>query len=61
MFSIENLAWADDLTNLLECEKGPGDPLSGLRGRIMWFPPYDISFNETTSVSWDKSNFIGRG
>ena len=45
MFSIENLAWADDLTNLLECEKGPGDPLSCLRGRIMWFPPYDISFN----------------
>ena len=61
MFSIENLAWADDLTNLLECEKGPGDSLSGLRGRIMWFPPYDISFNETTSVNWDKTNFIGRG
>lgn len=61
MFSIENLAWADDLSNLLECEKGPGDPLSGLRGRIMWFPPYDISFNESTSVNWDKTNFIGRG
>lgn len=61
MFSIENLAWADDLSKLLNSEKGPGDPLSGLRGRIMWFPPYDISFNESTSVNWDRTNFIGRG
>tara|TARA_B100000925_G_scaffold258495_1_gene213449 strand:+ start:185 stop:4636 length:4452 start_codon:yes stop_codon:yes gene_type:complete len=61
MFSIENLAWADDLQKLMPSEKGPGDPLSGLRGRIMWFPPYDISFNESTSVNWDRSNFIGRG
>jgi hypothetical protein len=61
MFSIENLAWNDDLSNLLPCEVGPGDPLSGHRGRIMWFPPYDINFTETSSVSWDKHNFIGRG
>ena len=61
MFSIENLAWADSLNNLLPCEIGPGDPVSGLRGRIMWFPPYDISFTETTNASWDKHNFIGRG
>ena len=61
MFSIENLAWNDNLVNLLPCEVGPGDTLSGTRGRIMWFPPYDVSFNETTSASWDKHNFIGRG
>jgi len=61
MFSIENLAWNDNLVNLLPCEVGPGDPLSGHRGRIMWFPPYDINFSETTSASWDKHNFIGRG
>ena len=61
MFSIENLAWSDDLTNLLACEIGPGDLLSGHKGRIMWFPPYDISFSESTSASWDKHNFIGRG
>jgi hypothetical protein len=61
MFSIENLAWNDNLVNLLPCEIGPGDSLSGRRGRIMWFPPYDITFNETTSASWDKHNFIGRG
>lgn len=65
MFSIENLAWADLITDLkndetLECEIGPGDPSTGTRGRIMWFPPYDISFNETTSVNWDRHDFIGR-
>jgi len=61
MFSIENLAWADDTTKLLPCELGPGDPLTGRRGRIMWFPPYDISFNESATVNWEKTNFIGRG
>jgi hypothetical protein len=62
MFSIENLAWNDDYnTKLLPCEQGPGDYLTGKRGRIMWFPPYNISFNESVSVSWDKNDFIGRG
>jgi hypothetical protein len=61
MFSIENLAWYDNLVNLLPCEVGPGDSLSGHKGRIMWFPPYDINFSESTSASWDKHNFIGRG
>lgn len=63
MFSIENLAWSDEgsLSKLLPCEIGEGDLLTGNKGRIMWFPPYDMSFNESTSVSWDKNNFIGRG
>jgi len=61
MFSIENLAWVGQLDKLLESEKGEGDLLTGNKGRIMWFPPYDITFNETTSVNWDKNNFIGRG
>ena len=61
MFSIENLAWADDLTSLIDCETGPGDPVSGKKGRIMWFPPYDLSFSESTSANWEKHNFIGRG
>lgn len=59
MFSIENLAWNGYL--LPPCEQGPGDLTTGAKGRIMWFPPYDISFNETTSVNWDSTNFIGRG
>lgn len=61
MFSIENLAWADTWADLLPCEVGFGDPLSGKRGRIMWFPPYNIQFSENANVSWEQSNFIGRG
>ena len=60
MFSIENLAWKGykkhDFENTLSWEqRGP------LGGRIMWFPPYDISFNENTSVNWNEDTFIGRG
>jgi len=61
MFSIENLAWADDVQNLLPCEVGPGDLMTGKQGRIMWFPPYDIKFSESNSVSWEPNNFVGRG
>lgn len=45
MFSLENLAWKNNNT----------------RGRIMWFPPYNISFNETVNVEWSSNTFIGRG
>jgi hypothetical protein len=61
MFSIENLAWNDSYFNLLPCERGSGDLLTGKKGRIMWFPPYDIQFNESSSVDWDSNKFIGRG
>tara|TARA_Y100000385_G_scaffold280045_1_gene330548 strand:- start:148 stop:4623 length:4476 start_codon:yes stop_codon:yes gene_type:complete len=61
MFSLENLAWSDSLTKLTPCEIGPGDPLTGTKGRIMWFPPYDITINESVSASYDRTNFIGRG
>ena len=61
MFSIENLAWNDEYFNLLPCERGPGDLLTGKKGRIMWFPPYDIQFNENSSVEWETNKFIGRG
>jgi len=62
MFSIENLAWDGYATegNLDPCEIGNGDTLTGSKGRIMWFPPYDISFTETTNVKWDSHEFIGR-
>jgi len=60
MFSIENLAWKDydpySFENALSWEqRGP------LGGRIMWFPPYGLSFTETTNVSWNENTFIGRG
>jgi hypothetical protein len=63
MFSIENLAWGDDtsFSFLPNCEKGPGDPITGTRGRIMWFPPYGMNFTDNSSVNWDTTNFIGRG
>lgn len=61
MFSIENLAWADQTKYLPASEKGPGDLLTGKKGRIMWFPPYDIQFSENSSVNWEANNFIGRG
>ncbi len=60
MFSLENLAWRtsnepgltwDDLPS---CEKGPNG------GRIMWFPPYDLSVNEASSANWTENNFVGR-
>lgn len=61
MFSIENLAWADNFKDLIPCEQGSGDLLSGKKGRIMWFPPYNIQFNETSAVNWEKTDFVGRG
>jgi hypothetical protein len=61
MFSIENLAWNDEYFNLLPCERGTGDLLTGKKGRIMWFPPYDIQFSENSSVEWESNKFIGRG
>lgn len=61
MFSIENLAWAEDWPNLLPCEQGFGDMLGGKRGRLMWFPPYNIQFSESSNVNWEATSFIGRG
>jgi outer membrane protein OmpA-like peptidoglycan-associated protein len=62
MFSIENLAWAGSpAANLLPVEQGPGDLTTGKFGRIMWFPPYDLTFSETSSISLETTSFIGRG
>lgn len=56
MFSIENLAWKDVRSSeLSEEQRGPNG------GRIMWFPPYDLNFQETTQADWNETNFIGRG
>lgn len=60
MFSIENLAWKGYSPYAFEKalsweQRGP------LGGRIMWFPPYGIQFNETTQANWTNHTFIGRG
>ena len=57
MFSIENLAWKGE-KDFFEGHKDQKGPLGG---RIMWFPPYDIKFNENVSVNWSSNQFIGRG
>ena len=60
MFSIENLAWRTSSTpgfstsDLPVCERGPND------GRVMWFPPYGLTFSETISSNWNQSDFLGR-
>lgn len=60
MFSIENLAWQgydpySFETALSWEQRGP------FGGRIMWFPPYGLRFNEEASVNWNEHSFIGRG
>ena len=61
MFSIENLAWADVADAFMsEGERGNGDPGTGLRGRIMWFPPYELSVSESTDASWEGESLVGR-
>jgi len=60
MFSLENLAWRTSnkpgftYNELPISERGPNG------GRIMWFPPYDISFDETNTARWDENVFLGR-
>jgi hypothetical protein len=60
MLSLENLAWRTSnkpgytYEDLPACEKGPNG------GRIMWFPPYDLSFDESTNTQWTDTTFIGR-
>lgn len=46
MFSITNLA-----------TRSKTNPM----GTVMWFPPYDLNFQESVTVHWDEKQFIGRG
>lgn len=60
MFSLENLAWRTSnrpgytVSDLPICERGPNG------GRVMWFPPYDLTFSESVSTNWKDTTFIGR-
>ena len=60
MFSIENLAWRTSdrpgftYDDLPVCERGPNG------GRIMWFPPYDLTFSDDSSPEFNKTSFLGR-
>lgn len=57
MFSIENLAWKGE-KNFFKYHQDQKGPLGG---RIMWFPPYDLRFNEDSNVDWSPNQFINRG
>ena len=56
MFSIENLAWKNtpEFEDLPDCEKGQNG------GRIMWFPPYNLSFDDQSTPTFNSNNFLGR-
>jgi outer membrane protein OmpA-like peptidoglycan-associated protein len=60
MFSLENLAWRTSSTpgysvsDLAVCERGSNG------GRVMWFPPYGLTFSENVSANWNESDFLGR-
>jgi hypothetical protein len=60
MFSIENLAWKTSnspgfsTSDLPVCERGPNG------GRVMWFPPYDLTFSENVTANWQANDFLGR-
>lgn len=60
MFSIENLAWVD-ITKAEKNKYISEEQIGPNGGRIMWFPPYDLDFQESVNVNWQESNFIGRG
>ena len=60
MFSIENLAWRTSsrpgytYDELPTCEKGPNG------GRVMWFPPYNLKFSDSSKPSFHPTHFLGR-
>jgi len=60
MFSLENLAWRTSNTpgfsvaDLPVCERGPNG------GRVMWFPPYGLTFSENVNANWNQTEFLGR-
>ena len=60
MFSLENLAWVTSNTpgfrvgDLPVCERGSNG------GRVMWFPPYGLTFSENVQANWQSNDFIGR-
>ena len=60
MLSIENLSWRTSnrpgftVDDLPTCEVGPNG------GRIMWFPPYELSYDDTSRTGWNPNVFLGR-
>jgi hypothetical protein len=67
MFSIENLAVRvisnDAGIGIIDDEYGsmiPACEVGQFNGRQMWFPPYDITIQETTNAAWESTVMVGR-
>lgn len=67
MFSIENLAvvavGGDENFGIIDDEYGTQIPRSEVgenNGRMLWFPPYNISVNEISDAKYETTTMIGR-
>lgn len=66
MLSLENLAIrviSKDTYGIIDDEYGTAIPASEVgpfNGRIMWFPPYDLTVNETATAKYEPTVIIGR-
>lgn len=63
MLSIENLAWKDSYIRGKDFQEFGLSPeqMGPFGGRIMWFPPYEVNFSESSTADWSQEAFIGRG
>ena len=67
MFSLENLAVRvisnQDGFGIIDDEYGsvvPACEVGQFNGRMMWFPPYDISIQESTAAKYESTVMVGR-
>lgn len=67
MFSIENLAVEvksrGDNYATIDDEFGTQIPISEvgqMNGRVMWFPPYNLEFNESHAANFESTVMVGR-
>ena len=60
MFSIENLAWRTSSRDGFTYDQLPPEEKGQNGGRVMWFPPYDIAFSESSNPSFTPTSFLGR-
>jgi hypothetical protein len=60
MLSIENLAWKSSSRYGFRYEDLPFSERGPNGGRVMWFPPYDVKFNEGGASKWNDNTFLGR-
>jgi hypothetical protein len=60
MFSIENLAWRTSSKPGYTYDELPASERGPNGGRVMWFPPYDLKFNDGSTANWNSTSFLGR-